>query len=351
MKIYNVGIIGFGVMASHHVAQLAKGNVRARISGVFDTDTEKLAEAEKAGFTPYKSAEEMCSDGKIDIVLVSTPNDTHCGYAVAALDAGKHVLVEKPAAMSGDEFAEMIKASEKSGKILAVDQNRRTNRDYVLVRQKTESGIIGTPYLIESYVEGSRGMFGWRCEKQHGGGMLFDWGVHLIDQLLCLTGDEVTRVYCRLMSVHYPQVDDNLRLTLEFSKGLTAEIGISTNAYITHPRWLVSGTDGTMVVENWACDGHIIRAKNGHVGTGEVVSAKAGPTRTMAPRNPSSVERIELSEPVGITDNLDPVYSQFISAIEGGELTITPAQVMRTMKIVDAAKLSSERGEVININI
>lgn len=351
MKIYNVGIIGFGVMAGHHATQLAKGNVRAKVTGVFDTDENRLAAAKDAGFIAYRSADALLADENIDIVLVATPNDTHMCYTLEALKAGKHVLVEKPAALDGNQFEKMVRASEKAGRTLAVDQNRRTNKDFVLVCRKLEEDAVGKPYLIESYVEGARGIFGWRQKAAQGGGMLLDWGVHLVDQILCMVKQEVTGVFCNSFSVHYPEVDDNVRLTLTFADGTTAVIGISTNAFITHPRWLIFGENGTIKVENWACDGCIVRAKNGHVGTGEVVAAKAGPTRTMAPRDPSSVESISLSEPIGVTDNLDPVYEQLISAVEGGSLTITPAQVIRTMRIIDAARLSSASGKAIKVKI
>lgn len=351
MKTYNVGIIGFGVMAGHHVTQLSKGNVRAKAYGAYDTDKARRDAARERGLIAYESAEELLNDENVDIVLVATPNDLHKEYAVKALRAGKHLIVEKPVTLDSAELAEIISEAEKAGRVFTIDQNRRTNRDFVLVKEKIGAGEIGRPYMIESYVEGSRGMFGWRRDRGRGGGMLYDWGIHLIDQLLYMIKEKVTCVYCNAFSVHYPEVDDNFALTLVFESGTVGKINVSTNAYITHPRWYVAGERGTLTVDNWACDGKIVRTKGDHVSLGEAVMTKAGPTRTMAPRDPDSVETIPLSEPEGIIDNLDPVYEQFIDAIEGESLKIAPAQVMRSMKVIDAAFLSAKTGDAVKTTI
>ena len=105
--------------------------------------------------------------------------------AIAALEAGKNVICEKPVALSSEDLAEMIAASEKAGKLFTVHQNRRWDRDFRMIMNTLKAGKIGSPYTIESRVHGQNGvMHGWRAYKVAGGGMLLDWGVHMIDQLL-----------------------------------------------------------------------------------------------------------------------------------------------------------------------
>ncbi len=351
---YNLGIIGFGGMAGNHLKQLSKGNTKVSVKGVFDIDESRLKAAEEKGLVAYKSREELLSDPDIDMVLVAATNEVHKELAIAALKAGKHVLCEKPVTITSDELVEIMNAAKECGRVFTVDQNRRVNKDFVLMRRCVEAGKIGKPYVIESRVEGSRGVpAGWRTTKEKGGGMMLDWGVHLIDQVMYMIPEKVTNVFCKMYSIHYPEVDDNFRLTMTFESGLTAHIEVSTNNFISHPRWYVLGTDGTLQIDDWSCRGRIVRCLDRQdKWAQEIAEVKAGPTKTMAPRNPETVETIELSEPTDVIDNLDVVYNQFVDAIEGkAELTIKPEQTLRVVKVMEACFKSDETNQALNVEI
>lgn len=352
-RIYNLGIIGFGGMAGHHCTQLSKGNVRVKIRGVYDINPARLDAASEKGFIAYPSREALLSDPDIDIVLVATTNDTHAEICKDALRHGKHVLCEKPATMSSAELLEVMQVAKECGKIYTVDQNRRVNRDYVLMRRSIESGLIGKPYVIESRVEGSRGMpEGWRCIRTQGGGMMLDWGVHLIDQILYMSDAHVTDVYCKMYSVNYNDVEDNFRLTMTMSDRLTAHIEVSTNNFIMHPRWYVLGKGGTLQIDDWSCAGRIVRPlKTQNEWSTEIAPDRSGPSKTMAKRDPSTVETIELSAPTDVTDNLDPTYIQLVDAIEGAELKIKPEQALRVMRVMEAAFESVRTGDTVHTDI
>lgn len=353
MKTYNLGIIGYGGMAGNHNRQLEHGNVRVKIKGVYDIDSARLDVARKQGHIAYSSKEELLNDKEIDIVLVATTNDCHKELAIEALRAGKHVLCEKPATMNSGELEEIIKTANECGRIFTVDQNRRYNRDFINAWRTIDSGIIGKPYVIESRVEGSRGLpEGWRTKKAQGGGMMFDWGVHLIDQVMYMVKEKVKSVYCKMYSINYPEVDDNFRLTMTFESGLTAHIEISTNNFITHPRFYVLGTEGTMIITEWDGTGKVVKKLcDDNKWDTEIKKVKAGPTKTMAPRDPSTVEVIELSEPKDVVDNLDPVYEQLVNAIEGAPLIIKPEETLRVMRVMEAAFKSAETGDCIKIDV
>ena len=126
MKIYNVGIIGFGVMAGHHVTQLAKGNVRAKVTGVFDTDENRLAAAKDAGFIAYRSADALLADENIDIVLVATPNDTHMCYALEALKAKeRHAYEQKLTSLISEKDEEGLRALSKEELLEKLDKLKK----------------------------------------------------------------------------------------------------------------------------------------------------------------------------------------------------------------------------------
>ncbi len=361
MKMYKLGIIGFGSMANTHFKVISnKGHDPAitgcvdnvEVKGVFDINPVRMDLAKSYGLIAYSSREELLADPEIDIVLVATTNDAHAENCIAALEAGKHVICEKPVTVSTEELELVTNTAKRCGKLFTVNHNRRVNRDFLLMKDKVESGILGKVYSIESRVEGSRGVpEGWRTSKALGGGMMYDWGVHLIDQILYMCPQKVTQVYCKMLSIHYPEVDDNFHLHMTFEDGLSVIVEVSTNNYVTHPRWYVLGEEGSMIIENWQCDGKIVRKiQSDNKWTDDVVITAAGPTKTMAPRNPNSTEVTELSLPEGITDSLSASYDQLTAAIEGkAELTITPGQAMRVMKVMEAAFESAEKNKSIDL--
>lgn len=352
-KIYQVAFIGFGGMASHHLNQSCELE-RINVKGVFDINPERMAVAKEKGLYAYSSREEIYNDPEIDLVLIAVPNDLHKDFAIEALRSGKNVLCEKPVTMSSEELEEVVRVAEECGKIFAIDQNRRVNRDFIAMKRAVESGMLGDVYVIESRVEGSRGVpAGWRTDKKQGGGMMLDWGVHLIDQLMYMYDMKVTEVYCKMYSVHYKDVDDNFRLTMTFENGLTAHIEVSTNNFISHPRWYVLGTEGTLQIDGWDACGKVVRClKREDTWGAEIKKNKVGPSKTMAPRSEDSVEVIDISAPTDVTDNLNPVYWQLIDALDGiAPLKITPEQVMRVMKVMEAAFESAESGKAIFVNI
>lgn len=351
--LHKVASIGFGGMATHHFNQ-SKCLDMIELKGIYDIDPKRQEAARNYGLYIYSSAEEIYSDPEVDIVLVAVPNDLHKAYCIEALRHGKNVLCEKPVTMNSKDLEDIIAVAKETGMVFTVDQNRRVNKDFVLMKRSVEAGLLGDVYVIESRVEGSRGVpAGWRTTKAQGGGMMLDWGVHLIDQIMYMYPDaKVTNVFCKMYEIHY-DVDDNFRLTMTLSNGITAHIEVSTNNFIKHPRWYVLGTDGTLQIDDWDSEGRIVRCKSREDTWGaEIAKNKVGPSKTMAPRSPESVEEIPIHAPTDVEDNLNPTYYQLVDAIEGkAELTIKPEQALRVMRVMEAAFRSSETGDAIKTEI
>jgi predicted dehydrogenase len=344
-----LGIIGYGGMGSYH-AKTLKEYDRLETVGVVDMDPNREEAAKEAGYKVYDNSDQMIQDESIDIILVATTNEVHKDLSIKALRAGKHVICEKPVTLTSIELTEIMAVAKECNRIFTVNQNRRTNKDFVLMKRNVEEGLLGKPYVIESRVEGSRGMpKGWRTIKELGGGMMLDWGVHLIDQLMYMVNEKVTNIFCKMYSIEYPEVDDNFRLTMTFESGLTAHVEVSTNNYITHPRWYVLGEEGTLQIDNWDCDGQIVRCKDKDaVWEDEIVYTKAGPTKTMAPRRADTLETIEISEPMDVVDSITVVYDGLIDAIEEkGDLWVKPEEALRVLQVIEACFQSHEEGAAI----
>lgn len=338
-------IIGFGGMGSFHAQQIKKIN-SVSIDGVYDIEPQKVKNAEDKGYKGYSTLEECLSDDT-ELVIIATPNNFHKELSVKALEAGKHVICEKPVMMNAGELEEVLAVSEKCNRIFTVHQNRRWDKDFRIVKEALEKELIGKPFYIESRVQGSRGIPGdWRCVKEAGGGMLLDWGVHLLDQLLWLVDSPVAEVYAHLLSVKFPEVDDNFKVLIKFENNLSALIEVDTYTFIPLPRWHVSTDSGTLVINDWECNGKILKANLVEFKWEQgIVHTSAGPTKTMAPRPVETIDQLPLPE---MEPDCKDYYDNVAQAIRGKEeLIVTPAQAMRVMKTIDAIFKSARTGECI----
>lgn len=338
-------IIGFGGMGSFHARQIKQIN-SIEVTGVYDIDPKKVQEAAGKGYKGYSTLEECLSDST-ELVIIATPNNFHKEISIKALRAGKHVICEKPVMMNALELEEVLEVSKQENKIFTVHQNRRWDRDFRIVKEALDKKLIGKPFYIESRVQGSRGIPGdWRCVREAGGGMLLDWGVHLLDQLLWLVESPVTEVYAHLLSVKFEDVDDNFKVLLKFKNGLSALIEVDTYTFIPLPRWHISTDSGTLVINDWECGGKILKANLVEFKWEEgIVHTSAGPTKTMAPRPVETIDELPLPQ---MEPDCKDYYDNVAKAVKGEEeLIVTPAQAMRVMRIIDAIFESAERGECI----
>lgn len=337
------GIIGYGGMGGWHARHISTLD-GMKVVAIHDIDPARVEAGKTDGFRAYLSLQEFLTDPDVQVVVIATPNDVHMELALACAACGKHVICEKPVALSSSQLDEMIAASQRHGTVFTVHQNRRWDKDFRKVMNALITGEIGKPYVIESRVHGPNGkIHGWRAEKVHGGGMLLDWGVHLIDQLLWMTKTPIKSVSCVLRSVVNPGVDDYLRLQIEFTDGLIAYVEVGTMCLQPLPRWYVGGDQGTIRVETFMDEGcmTILKQAAKH-SSGPLVDTGAGPTRTFGKVGNVEVYRSALPDP-GV-DWLD-FYRNVRAVIEdGAELIVKPEEARRVMKVMEAGFESDRTG-------
>lgn len=347
----NVGIIGFGYMGHFHHEKASHFD-DVQVVAAFDNNEEKRADAKEAGLRVYDNLEDFLKED-LDLVIIATPNHVHAKYAIAAMESGKNVLCEKPATMTVKEIEDVIAVSEKTGKFFTVHQQRRFDKDYRALCEVIRSGVIGNVTTVESKVLGERGVcFGWRGDPEVGGGMLYDWGVHLIDQMLELYPDEkVISVYARIMSILTPAVDDSFEINMILTNGVCIKVTVTTFALEKLPRWFVFGDRGTLRIENiMSTEGSAKRIKGDVQGFDSVVGKKnLGPSRTMAPLKPEFLEEIPIPDQEDMTMEY---WTNLVGALKGEtELHVKPSEILRQMKIVEASFKSAELNEVVKCEI
>jgi len=346
------GVIGLGGMGSWHASSV-KAYLPEEMDTIaaYDIRPEVRQHAEEMGLKFYDNLEDFLASD-VELVTVATPNNFHCELTCAALNAGKHVVCEKPIAMNSKEVELMIATAKKNNKVFSCHQNRRWDKDFRIIKEVVESGIIGKPYYFESRVQGSRrSLVGWRGYAVNGGGMVFDWGFHLFDQLLWLIDSPVVMVSAVLDQVFSSEVDDNFRAFIQFENGMSALVEIATNCFINQPRWHVSCVDGTVEVEDWSCNGKIVKLSD----TGEmswdndIVYTVAGPTRTMAPRPVHTTTVLPLPDP---HPEWGDFYRNIIGTIRGEqEQIVKPEQTLRVINLVDTILEVSKTGTPVKCRI
>ena len=154
------------------------------LAGTYDIKEERQEWARKQGFFTYGSFEEILSDDRVDVVLVATPNDSHKELSIQAMRAGKKRAVREACDDDSKDLEDVLAVAKETGKVFYPRQNRRWDKDYLTMKKLYDEKTLGNVFHIESRYHGSRGIPGdWRGIKEKGGGMMFDWGVHLLDRL------------------------------------------------------------------------------------------------------------------------------------------------------------------------
>ncbi len=345
MKI-KLGIIGFGGMGKWHAENAPRAGVE--IAAVCDIDEVKQQEAIEKGYKLYRTADELLADEEVNTVILTVPNYLHKEMCIKAAQAGKNVITEKPAAMTVAELDEMEEACKKAGVFFTSHQNRRWDRDMLIVKKAVEEHMLGNAFTIESKLHSGNGyMHEWHLYKKYGGGMIYDWGVHLIDQILfMLPGAKIKSLYADIKNVLHEEVDDYFKIIMKFDNGITAHIELSTYILKYQPRWLVAGDNGTLVINTFGCDGAIYRTgKMLEKLPPQITETEAGPTRQFAPVPPGGI--VEEPLPEVKTDWVD-FYRNVDDVLNGrAESKIKISEVRRVLSVMEACRESSESGKAI----
>lgn len=347
-KKMRTAVVGYGGMGGWHAKYLLASDV-AELAGIWDINPEKREKAISRDIHVYASYEDLLADESVELVTVATPNDVHEELVIRALDAGKNVICEKPVTMTVESLDRMIAAAERNGVRFSTHQNRRWDVDYLAMKQVHDSGEIGRVINIESRVHGSRGIPGdWRQKKEYGGGMLYDWGIHLIDQMLMIFGfDQVDSVYCIADYLTNQEVDDGFRLDIYFKNGARATVEIGTTNFIAMPRFYLRAENGTAMIADWKAETQIVKCTQQYEGNVVPVQTAAGLTKTMAPRNEITTETYRIPCP---ESDVHDYYRHFIHAIRTGcEQDVTYEQMRTDLKVILAAFESIKTGKIVKL--
>lgn len=242
-----VGLVGFGLSGRVFHAPFVAAHPRLRLHSVVQR-TEATAAEQYPGTRVVESLDALLEDDAIELVVITTPNSLHAPMAQQALEAGRHVLLEKPFTVSTAEADALIETANRTGRVLSVFQNRRFDGDFLTLRQLIDTGRLGEVVDYEAHfdryspVRPER----WRERDVPGSGILYDLGSHLIDQALVLFGmPRKVRADIRRQRPG-SQADDYFAVELDYGR-LRARLQASMLDRRPGPRFAVNGTRGSFV--------------------------------------------------------------------------------------------------------
>jgi predicted dehydrogenase len=248
MRIINVGLLGYGLSGRFLQTPFFKAHSGFRVARVMTSRGDQLKES-FPDLTPTTTVEEVFSDQDIDLVAIATPNATHYELARAALKAGKHVLVDKPACATAAELRELRDLAKASKLQLFVFQNRRWDSDFLTVSQLLKSGELGQLVAYEARYDRWKpepNAKAWKETPGPGAGMLYDLGSHLIDQAIACFGVPKQVSGRTWIQRSFSIIPDAFDLQMEY-EGFTADLSCSLLVREPTPRYRLHGTQGAYV--------------------------------------------------------------------------------------------------------
>ncbi|RBW70890.1 Gfo/Idh/MocA family protein [Bacillus taeanensis] len=336
-----IGVIGCGSIAQHrHLPEYAF-NKEVELTAVCDLNEARAKEvAEKYGVQAYINYEELLNSADVDAVSVCTPNYLHASISIAALNAGKHVLCEKPMATSKEEAEAMIEAASKSGKKLMIAHNQRFVKSHQKARQLIENGEIGKIYSFRTAF-GHGGPEGWSVEGKEGWffqkekafvGAMGDLGVHKTDLLRYVLGEEIVEVgaFVETSAKDFADVDDNAVCVLKTESGIVGTLAASW-AYVGKEdnSTIIYGEKAVLRLEEDPNYSLVVQYANG-----EVVNYELG--------------KIQSNEEGGQQNS--HVVEQFVDAVlNDKEPLVTGEEGMKSLAVILAALESNETKTITQI--
>jgi predicted dehydrogenase len=222
------------------------------LHAICDLSQERLSSAQMdfPDARRYSSAAGLAGDPGVQLVIIATAPNSHARLSLQMMAAGKHVVCEKPLALSSKETAAMAEMADAKKVHLSCHQNRRFDVDYLAIKQALTEGLIGELFFMEAFVGGFSHPCGyWHSHQDISGGAAYDWGGHYLDWIVSLIPERVREVTClRHKRVWHDVTNaDQERILVRFSGGQEAEFMHSDIAAIRKPKWYLLGTGGAII--------------------------------------------------------------------------------------------------------
>ena len=340
MTPINTALCSFGMSGWVFHAPFLNINPGFNLYAVWER-TKNLAVEKYPSIKTYRTLEDMLADNYVELVIVNTPNNTHYEYAKKALNAGKHVVVEKPFTVTVKEGNELIELAKKQNKKLSAYQNRRYDSDYKTIKKVIQQNLLGDLVEVEMHFDRFKEVVSPKVHKEipgPGTGSLYDLGSHLIDQALQLFGMP-EKVFADIQCVRpVSQVDDYFELLLYYKK-IRVRLKSSYTVREGLPGYIFHGLKGSFIKPKTDVQEELLQAGNipGSSDWGTEPESQKGLLHTE--KNGEIVRKYIQSEQGNYNEFYDGIYE----AIRNDKpLPVDPEESVNVIKIIEAAYKSNK---------
>ena len=342
MNKLNVGIVGYGFASATFHAPLVNATAGLTLASVASSNGARVQHA-LPGIDVAHSPAALFANPAIDLVVIATPNDTHFPLAAAALEAGKHVVIDKPFTLDVAEARQLIRLAREHNRLLSVFHNRRWDGDFLTIAKLVGSGQLGALRHVESHFDRYRPtvLDRWRESAVDGGGLWYDLGIHLADQALQLFG-RPSAVWLDLQRQRDGAVaDDWFHAVLHYER-LRVILHASALTAAPAPRFVLHGTAGSFV--KYGLDTQEAALKRGErpgsAGWGD--DPLHGTLTLGEPAVPALYP--------GLAGDYTVFYAAMRDAIVlGTALPVTPESACDAIEIIELGRESARSGRVVTV--
>ena len=347
-NVLRAGLVGYGFAGQTFHAPVISAVPGMVLAAVASSQSGKVR-ADWPGVDVVPDTAALVARADVDLVVVATPNAQHHPVAKAALEAGKHVVVDKPFTLDAAQARELAALAQRGGKLLSVYQNRRFDADFRTLQDLLASGQIGRPVFLESHFDRFRPEVRerWREQAVPGAGLWVDLGAHLLDQALQLFGlPDTLQLDCAQLR-DGAQVEDYFHAVLRYESGPAAPLRVllhaTTLAAHAAPRYLLHGTRGSYVKYGVDPQEDALRAGERPGGEGWGIDAQDGELTAVATGNWMQ------SKPWPTrAGNYVDYYAAVRDAIIGkGPNPVPPEQAVTLMELLDLGRQSALEGRAL----
>ena len=340
-------ILSYGMSGEVFHAPLLAAHPAFRMKTILQR-TSEAAKQHYPGVLVAKQLDEILNDAEIELVIVNTPNITHFDFTSRALEAGKHVIVEKPFTNTADEAQKLISLAKKKNKMLSVFQSRRWDGSFMTLQKIIASGAVGKIVEYEAHYDRFRNYIApgtWKEEPGPGSGILFNLGSHMLDQVLTLFGKPET-VSARI-GTQRPggRVDDFYDLRISYP-GLNVIVKSSYLVREPGPMYQVHGVNGSFVKYGIDPQEEALKLHQipGTPGWGTDPAKYWGKLNT-------EIDGLHYEGRIEtLAGNYLGYYQNIYEVLrEGKNLAVKPEQAMDVIKLIEAAMKSSAEGRTIKV--
>ena len=335
-------VVGYGFAGRDFHSYLVSLEPGLQLSAVATRDEGRRAAAAETypDIKTYATLDELLEKDDARLIIMATPHDTHETLAVKALQAGRHVVVDKAMCLTVAEADNMIDTAESNNVMLSVFHNRRWDGDYLTLRNFIDSGALGEVFLIEECVMGYGQPGSWRGEKKSGGGPLYDWGAHLIDHGVQIGGTPKW-VFCDTQRHKWTSdVETYCKCQIKFESGLLYTVEVGYIAKLSKPKFFALGTEGAFRKEGVDPQERFMIQKR-------IREAVEDPDNRAYVKTTLNGIQSEV-RPETIRGDWTSYYRNIADHLsQGAELAVKPEDVRMDIYVIESAMKSAAEGQVV----